>query len=72
MVPVIAGRVGDDKLLQPLDTAPSNLARYDGPQRTTVVWSEVFAVHLVREHNASIRVHGPVEFDGCPVISVRL
>lgn len=72
MVPVITRGVSNYEFLQPLDTASSNLAGYHGSQWTAVIWSQVFTVHLVREHNSPIAIHDPVEFDGCSIVTVRL
>lgn len=72
MVPVVTWRVRDDELFQPLHTSATNLSRYDRSQRLAVIRSQRLAVHFVRQHHTLVRIHHPVEFDRCPVITVGL
>lgn len=70
VVPVVAGLVRDDELLEPLDAAAADLAWDHRAQRLAVVRAEHLAVHLVREHHASVGVHGPVQLDRGAVVAV--
>lgn len=60
MVPVITRSVSEDQSLQPLDTPASDLTWHNSSQRTTVVRPKILSIHLVRKHDSSVRVHGPV------------
>lgn len=72
MVPIVTRGVGEDQSLQPLDTPASDLTWYHSSQGTAVVRPEILSVHLVRKHDSSVRVHGPVQLDGCSIVAVRL
>lgn len=72
MVPVITGRISENELLQPFDTSATDLAGYDSPQGTAVIRTEILAIHFVGQHDSPIGIHGPIEFDRCPVIPVWL
>lgn len=72
MIPVIAWCISQDQPFQPLDAATTDLARYNSPQRAAMVRPKRLSVHLMSKHDSPVRVHGPVQLDRCPIVSVGL
>jgi hypothetical protein len=72
MIPVVARFSRDNEPFQPFDAPSANLAGNDSSQGFSMIRPQHFAVHFVSQHDASIRIHNPVEFDGCPVVPIWL
>ena len=72
VVVVVARLRAEDEPAKPLHAASSDLARDDGAERLAVIRPQGLTVHLVRKHDAAVRVHGPVELDIGGVVTVRL
>jgi len=72
MIPVITWLLGNNQLFQPFHTSSTNLSWDDSPEGFAVIQAEWFAVHTVREHDASVRIKDPVELNGGAVITIWL
>jgi hypothetical protein len=72
VIPIVTRLSRDNQLLQPLDTATTDLPRYHSSQRFAMVRSQHLAVHLVCQHDATVRVHNPVELHRSTIVTVGL
>jgi len=72
VVPIVTRGVGKGQSLQPLDTPASDLTWYNGSEGAAVIRPESLSIHLMRKHDPPVRVHGPIQFNGCSIVAVRL